>query len=79
METNHTWSGSYLATGRGSALLAYVVVGKVDGETLSYGSGDIEEWVSVDEGTSWKLKKREPVKHSVGIAIASRGNDAVQS
>jgi hypothetical protein len=58
METNHTWSGSYLTKGNDSALLAYLVVGSVDGETLSYGGGDIEEWASVDGGTSWKLNHR---------------------
>ncbi len=57
-ETNHTWAGSYLKNGKGTALLAYLVVGSVDGETLSYGGGDIEEWVSLDGGASWKMNQR---------------------
>ena len=62
-ETNHTWAGSYLKRGEDSALLAYLVVGSVDGETLSYGGGDIEEWISLDGGASWKMSQRiEPAR-----------------
>ena len=58
VETNHTWAGSHLVRGEGSELLAYLVVGSVDGETLSYGGGNVEEWVSTDGGSSWKLSRK---------------------
>ncbi|MFC1712259.1 BNR-4 repeat-containing protein [Candidatus Poribacteria bacterium] len=58
VETNHTWSGSHLTMDKDSALHAYLTVGNVDGETFSYGGGDIEEWVSGDSGVSWTLSQR---------------------
>ena len=39
-------------------LVAYLVVGDVDGETLSYGGGEIEEWWSADEGVSWQFSRK---------------------
>ena len=58
VETNHTCSGSHLAMDRDSALHSYLTVGGVDGETLSYGGGNIEEWVSENGGLSWKLNQQ---------------------
>ena len=56
--TNNTWAGAYLTKAGEAALTAYLVVGDVDGEGLSYGGGDVEEWVSTDGGASWKLSRK---------------------
>jgi len=39
-------------------MTAHLVVGIIDGETLSYGGGEVEEWVSSDGGRSRSPKRR---------------------
>jgi hypothetical protein len=55
--TNHTWAGSNLTRRDGSAMTAHLVVGNIDGETLSYGGGEVEEWVSADGGGAWSRSR----------------------
>jgi len=57
VRTNHTWSGCHTANGGEGELIAYLAVGDVDGETLSYGGGDVEEWVSADDGATWERRR----------------------
>jgi hypothetical protein len=57
-QTNHTWAGSNLTRRNGSTMTAHLVVGGIDGETLSYGGGEVEEWVTTDGGSSWSPKRR---------------------
>jgi len=58
VKTNSTWAGCHLARGGADELIAYLVVGDIDGETLSYGGGQIEEWISTDGGASWQLSRQ---------------------
>jgi hypothetical protein len=39
-------------------MTVHLVVGNIDGETLSYGGGEVEEWVTADGGSSWSPKRR---------------------
>ncbi len=39
-------------------MTAHLVVGNADGESLSYGGGEVEEWVSRDGSNSWSPKRR---------------------
>jgi hypothetical protein len=52
-ETNSTWSGCLLRGGREGRLVAYVVSGSEYGELYDYGGGDLVEWISTDDGSSW--------------------------
>jgi len=54
IDTNHTWSGCDLRNLGGRKWLAYLIVGSVEGEMLSYGGGDLEEWRSDDDGATWR-------------------------
>ena len=57
--TNHTWSGSHLTLRDGRTLTAYLVVGDAaNGEPLSYGGGEVEEWVAMDGEISWRPNRR---------------------
>lgn len=51
--TSMTWSGCLLGHGREGEIVAYVVSGDAYGETLPYGGGDVQEWVSRDGGATW--------------------------
>ncbi|MCX7017088.1 MAG: BNR-4 repeat-containing protein [Candidatus Sumerlaeota bacterium] len=58
VETNHTWAGSCVTRDPQGTLRAFLVVGAVDGETLSYGGGEIEEWRMNGEGPDWAFVRR---------------------
>ena len=58
VRTNHTWSGSHLAIGEGGTLVAHLVVGSANGEPLAYGGGQVNEWISVDQGVSWDFNRK---------------------
>ena len=56
--TDHPWPGSHITKSSDVSLVAYLSVGKSDGNKLFYGGGDIEEWISRDDGESWSFSKR---------------------
>jgi hypothetical protein len=56
-ETNHQWNSCYLARNKNGDISAYLIVGEgylEGGEMDQHGGGSIEEWISGDEGKSWK-------------------------
>ena len=55
-ETNNTWNGCLLSRSADSVLTAHVIVGRDYGELHHYGGGDLEEWVSADDGATWLRK-----------------------
>jgi len=50
---NNTWDGCLLRRSESGKLLAYMATGEHDGQIMSYGGGTVEEWTSMDDGTSW--------------------------
>ena len=56
-KANGIWDGCLLQRSETGELLAYLVTGDQDGQTLSYGGGTIEEWRSGDEGASWEKSR----------------------
>ncbi len=52
--TNHTWSGSRLVRLSETHLAAYLIVGKLEGSIYTYGAGQLEKWISGDNGKTWE-------------------------
>lgn len=63
--SNHQWNSGHLTVGADGSLHAYLIVGdgyfESEKDVDRYGGGDIEEWVSVDDGDTWK-KARDVMK-----------------
>ena len=58
--SNHQWNSGYLSIDTDGTLHAYVVTGEgylKGGYMDRHGGGRIEEWVSVDKGTSWSMHR----------------------
>jgi hypothetical protein len=59
--SNHEWNSCHLARDDDGTLHAYLVVGEgyldSGGYMDKHGGGDIEEWISVDNGNSWTKKR----------------------
>lgn len=58
VRTNHTWAGSHMVRGVDGELTAYLVTGDTDGESIIYGGGEVGEWRSTDEGSSWRFTRK---------------------
>ena len=56
--SNHQWNSGHLARGRDGLLHAYVIVGDgyldSPGPMDKHGGGHLEEWISADDGQSWR-------------------------
>ncbi len=57
-QTNTTWSGCRLLREADGTLAAYLIVGTLDGSRYTYGAGELEKWVSVDNGHTWSQQNR---------------------
>lgn len=57
-ETNTTWSGCRLIREPDGVLSAYLIVGKLDGSRYTYGAGELEKWISTDDGRTWVRQQR---------------------
>ncbi|MEM7375102.1 MAG: BNR-4 repeat-containing protein [Bacteroidota bacterium] len=59
--SNHQWNSCHLSRGQDGTLLAYLIVGEgyVESENYMdrYGGGDLEEWISEDQGMSWRKNR----------------------
>lgn len=57
-DSNHEWNSGHLAKSADGTLRAYVITGKgyldSDGYMDKHGGGNIEEWISTDQGNTWK-------------------------
>ena len=58
VRTNDIWAGSHVTRRADGAIAAYLTVGTTDGARLRYGGGEVELWVSHDEGESWQREER---------------------
>lgn len=59
-DSNHNWNGAHLAHGADGVIHAYLITGEgyLEGEYMDQrGGGRIEEWVSEDNGNTWKKKR----------------------
>jgi len=52
-KTNTTWSGSRIYKDKDGDIIAYLIAGKKDGSIYTYGAGNLEKWISNDNGNSW--------------------------
>ena len=55
--SNHQWNSGHLSRDAKGILHAYLIVGEgylTGGYMDKHGGGRIEEWISVDKGSSWK-------------------------
>ena len=59
--STHQWNSSHLRRDDKGRFHAYLVTGEgyldTGGYMDRYGGGRIEEWISVDKGTSWRMKR----------------------
>jgi len=58
VRTNSIWSGSYLKRTAPACWIAFLVVGGNDREVPVYGGGELQEWVSNDDGQTWQMKRK---------------------
>ena len=58
VRTNDIWSGSHVTRDADRAIVAYLTVGTVGGAGLRYGGGEIERWLSRDDGETWQRDAR---------------------
>ncbi len=56
--SNHQWNSCHIYRDDDGTLHAFLIVGEgyldTGGEMDQYGGGNIEEWISMDDGNSWK-------------------------
>lgn len=59
--SNHQWNSGHIARDQDGTLHAFVIVGEgyldTGGAMDGYGGGDIEEWISSDDGASWRKRR----------------------
>lgn len=59
--SNHQWNSCHLARDNDGVLHAYLIVGdgylNTGGEMDRYGGGTIEQWLSSDNGNTWRLHR----------------------
>ena len=58
VRTNSIWSGCYLKRTAAGQWTVFLVVGKDDIEIPIYGGGELQEWVSNDDGRTWQMKRK---------------------
>ena len=56
--TNSIWAGSYLINRGSGRWIAFLTIGKVDGEVPLYGGGELQRWESENGGLSWFLEAK---------------------
>lgn len=58
-DSNHEWNATYLAKDNDGTLFAYLITGEgyinLSGDMNKHGGGNIEEWVSFDDGDTWEF------------------------